>query len=330
MNQDQFVARRQQQWQQLSRILGELQRQGARRIPLPMVQEVGRLYRQTASDLAYARTYYPGTGTATYLNQLVGQAHSMIYAEEPQRLKTLWRFFAQEVPRTVRRHWRALVLSIAFMVVGGLVGCFATMYDPDLATALVPAQILERVVSPQERYYEPVPQRPIMGTIIMLNNIKVGVLAFGLGVTLGIGTALSLFYNGLIVGAVVAQSVFHGDFVSLWAHLMAHGALELMAIFLCGAAGLVLGWAIVSPGELPRSTAVSRAAREAVTLVMGAVPFFVVAAVIEGFVTPALNLSDGAKYLVALVTGLLGLAYWTMAGRPRKEGGPELTAAPAP
>jgi uncharacterized membrane protein SpoIIM required for sporulation len=327
MNQDQFVARRQQQWQQLSRILGEMQRQGPRRMPLDMVQEVGRLYRQTASDLAYARTYFPGSATQRYLNQLVSQAHSMIYAEEPQRLKTLWRFFAQDVPRTVRRHWVPLVLAVAFLVTGLLVGCFATIYDPNLAEALVPAQILERVVSPQERYYEPVPARPIMGTLIMLNNIKVGVLGFGLGITLGVGTAVVLFYNGLTIGAVVAQSVFHGDFVSLWAHLMAHGSLELMAIFLCGAAGLVLGWSIVAPGDLPRSTAVTNAAKDAVTMVMGSVPFFVVAATIEGFVTPSLNLSDGAKYLVAVVTGLLGLAYWTMAGRPRKA---DPTAALAP
>lgn len=324
MNQDQFVARRQQQWQELSRILADMQGRGVRRLPLDVVQQVGRLYRQTASDLAYARTYFPGSPTVGYLNQLVAQAHSLIYAEEPQRIRTLLQFFWLEVPRTVRRHWRAVVLAMALTVLGGIVGCLATLYDPNTAEALVPEQILNRVVTPEERYQEDVPDRPVMGTVILLNNVRVGGMAFGLGVTLGIGTAVSLFYNGLIVGAVVAHSIWMGDVYSLWAHLMAHGSLELMAIFLCGAAGLILGWSIVAPGDLPRGTAVSQAARQAITLVMGSVPFFVIAATIEGFVTPALGLSIEGKYAVALITGVAGLAYWILPGRPKA------TAAPAP
>ncbi|HLN62224.1 MAG TPA: stage II sporulation protein M [Symbiobacteriaceae bacterium] len=324
MNQDQFVARRQQQWQELSRILADMQGRGVRRLPLDVVQQVGRLYRQTASDLAYARTYFPGSPTAGYLNQLVAQAHSLIYAEEPQRIRTLLQFFWLEVPRTVRRHWRAVVLAMALMVLGGVVGCLATLYDRNTAEALVPEAVLNRVVTPEQRYQADVPDRPVEGTIILLNNVRVGGMAFGLGVTLGIGTAVSLFYNGLVVGAVVAHSIWTGDVYSLWAHLMAHGSLELMAIFLCGAAGLILGWSIVAPGDLPRGTAVSQAARQAITLVMGSVPFFVIAATIEGFVTPALGLSVEGKYAVAIITGIAGLAYWVLPGRPRA------TAAPAP
>lgn len=203
-------------------------------------------------------------------------------------------------------------------------GCLATLYDRNTAEALVPEAVLNRVVTPEQRYQADVPDRPVEGTIILLNNVRVGGMAFGLGVTLGIGTAVSLFYNGLVVGAVVAHSIWTGDVYSLWAHLMAHGSLELMAIFLCGAAGLILGWSIVAPGDLPRGTAVSQAARQAITLVMGSVPFFVIAATIEGFVTPALGLSVEGKYAVAIITGIAGLAYWVLPGRPRA------TAAPAP
>lgn len=324
MNQDQFVARRQQQWQALSRILGEMQNRGVRRLPLEMVQEVGRLYRQTASDLAYARTYFPGSATAAYLNQLVSQAHSMIYAEEPQRFKSLIRFYWQDIPRAIRRHWLAVVIAFAVFAGGWLVGCIATLYDRDTAEALIPQQILERVVSPQERYNMAVTQRPAIGTQIMLNNMYVSVRAFAEGLTLGIGTVIELFRNGLIGGAVLAHSYWQGNTGSLWAHLMAHGSLELMAIFLCGAAGLVLGWSIVAPGELPRKESIVQGGREAVLLVMGAMPMLVVAAVIESQVTPALTLSDGAKYAVAVATGLLALAWWGLAGRERA------TPAPAP
>ncbi|HWI51651.1 MAG TPA: stage II sporulation protein M [Symbiobacteriaceae bacterium] len=315
MNQDQFVARRQAQWQALSGILGQLQGRGARRLAPEMVQEVGRLYRQTASDLAYARTYYPGSAVVGHLNQLVSQAHAVLYAEEPQRFKSFLRFYWYTVPQTIRRHWKAIFLAFALVAAGLAIGCVATLYDRDLADALIPQQILERMVTPRERYNMAVAERPVIGTQIMLNNVRVGVMAFGLGVTLGVGTVISLFYNGVIVGAVLAHSVWQGNMGSLWAHLMAHGSLELMAIFLCGAAGLVLGWSIVAPGDLPRSESVTKGGREAVVLVMGSVPFFVIAAIIESQVTPALSLSDGAKYVVAVVTGLLGLAYWILPGR---------------
>jgi uncharacterized membrane protein SpoIIM required for sporulation len=322
MNQDQFVARRQQQWQALSRILGELQGGGARRLSPEMVQEVGRLYRQTASDLAYARTYFPGSATSAYLNDLVARAHTMIYAEEPQRLKSLVRFYWRDIPRAIRRHWLAVVIAFSVFAGGWLIGCLATLYDRDLASALIPAQILERVVTPQERFNMAVEERPAIGTQIMLNNMLVSVEAFAFGLTLGIGTVIVLFTNGLMGGAVLAQAYWQGNVSSLWAHLMAHGSLELMAIFLCGAAGLVLGWSIVAPGELPRKESVVRGGREAVLLVMGAMPMLVVAATIESQVTPALGLSDGAKYGVAAVTGLLALAWWCLAGREKARPAP--------
>lgn len=292
-------------------------------MPLPMVQRLGRLYRQTASDLAYARTYFPGSTTVSYLNQLVSQSHSMIYAEEPQRLKTIWRFLRDEVPQTVRGAWRPLLLAVALMAVGGFVGCFAVLQDPNLAEALTPPGLLEYVVTPEERYEAAVSGRALMGTTIMLNNIKVGFLAFALGITLGIGTAVVVFYNGVIVGAVVAQAIRTGHAFALWGFLLAHGALELTAIFLCGAAGFAMGWPMVSPGEMSRKEALAEGARRAVKLVAVSVPFFVVAAVIEGWITPMTSLSVAGKYMVGAGTGLMGLAYLFFSGR-------RATADPAP
>lgn len=322
MNQDQFAARRREEWEELSRILAEMQRKGPRQMPLAAIQRVGKLYRQSASDLAYARTYFPGSRIAVYLNQLVGQAHSMIYAEEPRRLRALIAFFRTEVPQTIRGAWRPLLLSIALMMVGGLIGFFGLLQDPNLTEALIPETILQHVVTPEERFDVGLADRPIFGTIIMLNNIRVGVLAFALGVTLGIGTALILFYNGIILGAVAAQSVLNNTVYTFWAFILAHGALELMAIFLCGAAGFVMGWPIVAPGELSRKEAAVVGAQRAIRLVLGSAPFFIVAAIIEGWVTPAVGLSPEGKYAVGIGTGLAGLAYWLYSGR--------VTADPAP
>lgn len=321
MNQDQFVARRQEQWKQLAEVLNQTQRQGARKLPLAQVQRLGRLYRQTASDLAYARTYFPNTQTAAYLNQLVSQAHSIVYAEEPQRLRSLWRFFVQDVPQGVRGAWKPLALSTGLMILGGLIGFFAILYDPNLAEALVPDAMRTHVAQAKTEDFLPVEMRSLIGTAILLNNVKVGLLAFGLGVTLGIGTAVVLFYNGVVVGAFSAHYFREGLSYPFWALILPHGALELMAIFLSGAAGFCMGWPLVAPGERTRLEAFSAGARRAVVLMMGALPFFVIAAVTEGFVTPMMTLSEAAKYGVAAVTFLLGLGYWFLAGRSRRAAG---------
>lgn len=322
MNQDQFVTRRQEHWKQLAAVLAQAQRQGVRNLPAGEVQQLGRLYRQTASDLAYARTYFPNTEAAAYLNQLVAQAHSLIYAEEPQRLKSLWRFYALDVPRAIREAWKPLLLSAGLMILGGLVGFFAILYDPNLSEALVPDQFRHFVAAPLEGEILPVAYRSLVGTEILINNVLVALKAFGYGITLGIGTAAVLFYNGVIIGALAAHFWRAGLSFSFWALILPHGMLELMAIFLAGAAGFCLGWPLVAPGERTRKEAFAAGGRRAVVLIMGALPFFVVAAAIEGFVTPMTSLSEAGKYGVAAITFLLGLAYWLLPGRGRAKGAP--------
>lgn len=321
------MARRQEDWRQLAAILAQTQAKGPRRLPLEQVQRLGQLYRQTASDLAYARTYFPGTQTMLYLNQLVAQAHNLIYAEEPQRLKRLWRFFAVEVPQGVRESYRPLLLATGLTLLGGLIGFFAMLYDPNLAEAIVPDQMRLHVA--QDRTGQeifPVEARSYIGTVILLNNVAVGLKAFGFGITLGIGTAGVLFYNGVIVGALSAHYFRAGLSYPFWALILPHGALELMAIFLSGAAGFCLGWPLVAPGELTRREAFAAGGRRAIILMVGSLPFFLAAAAIEGFVTPMTSLSDAGKYGVALITFLLGLAYWLLPGRTKKGA----TAVPAP
>jgi uncharacterized membrane protein SpoIIM required for sporulation len=323
MNQDQFVARRRLIWDELAQIIGTANRQGVTRLSTEQVERMGHLYRQAASDLAYARTYFDESATTQYLNGLVGQAHSLIYAEEPQRWRTIRRYFTHEVPVTVRSTWRQYFLAVMIFLVGGAIGCFALLQDPNLAEALIPEAIAQRSISPEERFRMSVQSRPIFGTYIMLNNVRVGVLAFALGVTAGIGTGLVLFTNGIMIGAVAAQAVQRGELFSFWGFILAHGALELMAIFLCGAAGFVMGWPIIAPGEHTRKQAFAKGARTALTLVVGSIPFFVIAAVIEGYITPMTTLAPTGKYAVGIVTGTAGLAYWLFAGR-------EVKVAPAP
>jgi uncharacterized membrane protein SpoIIM required for sporulation len=144
----------------------------------------------------------------------------------------------------------------------------------------------------------------------MLNNIKVGIMAFGLGITLGVGTALVLFQNGITLGALAAKYHQAGLAYPFWALILPHGVVEFLAIFICGAAGFALGWPLVAPGELTRSEALAAGGRRAIVLLVGSVPLFIFAATIEGWITPAGGVPEWGKNLIGAVTGAVALAYW--------------------
>src|SRR5205823_5687561 len=112
-------------------------------------------------------------------------------------------------------------------------------------------------------------------------------LAFAGGVLFGLGTAYILVTNGLLLGAVLGAAQFYGVTPLLLAFISPHGYLELTCIVIAGAAGLMMGDALLRPGLLMRREAVARASRKAVELAVGAAPVLVVAGLIEGFVSPS-------------------------------------------
>jgi hypothetical protein len=56
-------------------------------------------------------------------------------------------------------------------------------------------------------------------------------------------------------------------------------------VVVAGGAGLRLGWAVVAPGDRPRHEALAEEGRRSVVIVLGLIVAFLVAGLIEGFVT---------------------------------------------
>jgi uncharacterized membrane protein SpoIIM required for sporulation len=179
-----------------------------------------------------------------------------------------------------------------------------------LREALVPAH-LRNVMGSGRTWTDIQPDvRPGMATLIFTNNIQVAFLAFSGGVLVGLGTVYVLVSNGLALGGVLGAAQFYGVAPLLWSFISPHGYLELTCIVIAGAAGLMLGDALLRPGLLLRREALAQAARQAVELVVGAAPVLVVAGLIEGFVSPselpvAVKLAFGPIVGVALYALLL-------------------------
>ena len=143
--------------------------------------------------------------------------------------------------------------------------------------------------------------RPIAASSIMTNNIQVTLLAFGLGMTAGLGTCLILVTNGMQLGAVAGWMTSRGSSRALWGWIMPHGGTELLAIVLSGAAGFILASALIAPGNVRRSVALGRVAKDALAIILGVMGMLVVAGLIEGFVSPS-SIGYPARIAVLSIT----------------------------
>jgi len=321
MRVDEFYQSRKNDWEVLSHLLDQCQND-MRGLSETQVRDISRLYRAATSDLALAKRDFPRNEITVYLNQLVARAHAVVYRSEPLALKRIWRFALTGFPRLFRETWIFTLIAAVFFILPGIASGVATYAKPELATALLPpgAHRLIGIVEDKELWIDiPVEERPYTASFIMRNNIQVSFVAFASGLTAGLMTLWVLFFNGLLIGTLTGLTAFHGIGWELWNFVIGHGVIELSVIFMAGGSGLMLGWAILRPGLMRRRDALAQAARKAVYLLLGAVPWLVVAGTIEGFISPNEEIASPIKWTVGIVSGILLYGYLLLAGREWKK-----------
>jgi uncharacterized membrane protein SpoIIM required for sporulation len=312
-----WIQSRRTDWQQLAALLDRVRAGNLRALSEAELARVGDLYRQVTSDLAVARRDYPRHQVVTYLNQLTGRAHSVVYRGEPLELRRIWHFFAVTFPRLYRETGRYTLIATLLFVVPAVFAFFITWNEPQAAYVLLPTsqQAIIPLIEQGEMWTDiPAKVRSMASSLIMTNNIQVAFLAFAGGVLLGLLTVYVLVFNGLSIGTIAGLCQAYGLSVSLWSFVLPHGVIELSVIFLAGGSGLMMGHALVSPGLLRRRDALVAAARKAVRLVFGCIPLLVIAGTIEGFVSPS-ALPSWAKGSIGALTGVLLYGYLLVAGR---------------
>lgn len=316
---ERFVATHRETWEQLSSLLDRAERSGLASLEPPELEELGRLYRRVTAHLSEARTTGVDAETVGYINQLVGRAYARIYAGSRARRFSLRDLFAVEVPRTFRRRARFIGVSFGISILAALLAYGAVRADARWAGALTSRRGAEqwdefaRSGSPAGEYFAEA-AASAGGTefagFLMSNNIRVALTAFALGITLGLGTVFILTVNGLMLGTFFGVGGNADSLLRFAAIICPHGIAELSAIFIAGGAGLMLGHAIVDPGDLPRVDALRIAALDAVKLVAGTIPVFIVAGIIEGIISPQHEGLFGQDIPRILFGLLVGVAFW--------------------
>lgn len=299
----QFIAARRERWQELETLLKRSDGNGLRSLRSDDLDRLGAGYRHVVSDLAIAQRDYPREEVTRALNDLATRAHMRLYRAPSGSWRRIGAFFTIDFARRFRDAWPYVAVAGAMLLLPAIWGYLAALLDPTLRPLLVSADL--RSIMERGRTWTDMEAqiRPAMSALIFVNNIRVSFLAFAGGILFGVGSALLLAYNGLNIGAVLGAGQYYGvghllvDFVS------AHGWIELFSISIAGGAGLMMGHALLRPGRLRRRDAVTRAGRRAVELVLGAAPVFVLAGLVEGFIS-----SSGLPFLAKVLIGPLLLA----------------------
>ncbi len=273
---------------------------------------LAELYVQLTDDLAYARTFYPKSQTTRYLNGLAARTHLDIYQNKKEKKSRLLTFWTRELPLIVAETHRYMLY--AFLMFSGffLIGVLSTLYMPEFPEIVLGSGYVKMTIenikegNPTGVYQQE--GEFLMFMRIFINNVRVSFIAFAMGVFLSAGTIYVLFTNAVMVGTFL--TFFHRYHV-LWEAVpivYIHGTLELSAIVIAAGAGLAMGHGILFPGTYPRSYTFMQNAKRGIKVIVGLVPVFLMAALLEGFVTRMADMPLAGKLTIILVS--LGFILW--------------------
>lgn len=312
MDIDRYIQRNEPTWRRLS----ELSRRGARdarRLSDDEVGELISLYQRVSAQLSHARAQYRDPDLNARLSGVLGEARVVIYRGRRSALRSVATFFTETFPAAVWGSRRYLLAAAALFLLPALGMGIWLANSPAALDASVPPE-LQQLIAEREfaEYYRSDAAQNFAG-YVTINNIQVAFLAFALGVVPILGTGWVLAYNGLNIGVMAAVMHRADEAAQFWGLILPHGLLEISAILVAGAAGLRLSWALVAPGDRTRSEAFRDEGMRAVVIVMGLALWFVVAGIIEGFVTPS-GLPTSLRVAVGVAALAVVVAYVVLLG----------------
>ena len=286
-----FLLSEEPYWKELEKVLDELETHIERTLSLDEAKRFHYLYQRASSDLVKITAFPSEPGVRHYLEALVSRAYAEIHETRDKGGRfSFRRWLFETFPQAFRRHSRAFAAALIITLVGSTFGGLALSLDPGAKEVLLPFSHLQGDPSQRVAYEESRVKDQLQGrktsfsTFLMTHNIRVSISMMAFGVFWGVGTILLLFYNGIILGAVIVDYVLAGElrFVAGW--LLPHGAIEIPAILIAGQAGLLLGMTLIGFGtSKPLRNRLRLISADLVTLIFGVALLLVWAGIVEAF-----------------------------------------------
>ncbi|WP_373055965.1 stage II sporulation protein M [Zunongwangia sp. H14] len=279
-------------------------------------EQLSAIYIEVSDDLSYAQTFYPQSNTVLFLNEIASAAHQKMYKNKKEPKNRFLNFFTEEFPLFFYYHQKQLLLSFLIFALFAVIGAFSAASDGAFVRGILGDayvnMTLENIANndPMAVYKQAAETDMFLG--ITINNIRVGLFAFTLGILAGLGTAFILMQNAVMLGSF--QYFFYAKGL-LWESartIWIHGTIEISVIIVAGCAGLVVGKSILFPGTYSRLRSFTSGIKNGLKIVISTIPFFIIAGFLEGFVTRQTHMPDWLAILIILLSLCLILFYYVL------------------
>lgn len=305
-------------WQELEVLCARLEGSTRKTLDAPTVARFASLYRAACGDLALADAYQLPPQAIEYLHLLVGRAHNQLYRSRTFTIATWSRQLLLDVPR---RLFNDNCLRLAFCIFWGtfLLAAAMAYTSPDFAEEVLGKDL---ILSLESNYSEPNQgvDSALFGLgagFYVFHNVGIGFRCFAFGLLFGVGGLYMTTYNAALLGAMFGHMATVDQRDNFFHFVTAHGPFELTAIVLMAAAGMRLGFSLVDTKGLKRLDSLRRSTAVAMPTLMAAMVMFVLAAMLETFLSPS-SAPYAVKALVAVLSAGMLMVYFVVLGYPRE------------
>jgi len=324
LNQQAFEATHAEDWNKLETLLDGLESVKFWRRRSLDTKDFPTLYASVCQHHAIATGRGYSHGLTTRLHALIRRGHQQLYRYRGNWLQRTFSFAAGGFPKQLRREWRIVALSASLFFGPFFIMLAVCAFNSDITDLVVGSdsrRSMESMYDPSTRTFRPEGHEDsdafFMFTFYIFNNVSIGFRMFASGLLFGVGSVFFAVYNGLVIGSVAGHLSGIGYGETFWSFVPGHSAPELLGLVICGAAGLMLGRALVSPGQRTRRLALIEEAKASLPLVIGASIMIAFAAVIEAYWSPR-DFPLIIKVSVGLAVWAVFIAYFVFAGRARR------------
>jgi len=222
------------------------------------------------------------------------------------------------LPQTFRANLPYMMIAFGIFMFSAVFGFIATWIDTDFTHFVLLSGITEQINSNNHWWLKLNDANQIGASFILSNNIIVSFRAFAMGALFGVGAVYDIAFFGAHVGSVFGACYkLNPPFGNaLASFVVGHGVIEISTVFFCAGSGMMIGYAMINPGNISRGQAVKKKGIEAVRIVIGAACFLVIAGIIEGFLSPS-SLHPIVKTATGVLTGIVMYSYLLLAGREK-------------
>jgi len=306
MKEARFIHKNLESWKQMEELGQEYE--------LSDSQTATKDYIKANNDLSYARTFFPHSNISRFLNGLATRIHTGIHVTDITPGKEILHFFKDYVPQTAFRLRKHILVSLLIFTLATATGFFSAVLEPDFSRDMLGDAYVNMTVEnikngkPMNVYADSA-SGP-MFAFITVNNIRVSFFAFVSGILFCLGTAFIILSNAVRIGAFFHIFYDHGLLGTALQTVFIHGAFELSAIVIAGAAGFRLGASFMFPGTYSRGYSFLQGAKDSITLIIGLIPFFIIAGFLESYVTRQSEMPDAGFFIIISLSLIIFWGYF--------------------